>query len=173
MWNTSSTSYLDNKKTNESANDNKIEHARTENSENKTNNSHTSKAKTESVENGSQRLAEKSPYNQSVENLYMNKQKRANRAHQRGLTYPASKPTTKETEEWNNSTKVENKKAAGVVKKANHCRTSSQPSVQYSSKMKYDHPLFEKVRHAKEVADSAMKVRSLLSFSCPLRCCAK
>lgn len=156
MSNSSSTSNLETEKENESEND-KATEKDTQNSENNMDNCQTSKLKAESPESGAQRLTEQSPYNQSVENLYMSKQRRMTRTHQRGLTYPASKPA-KEPEEWNSSTKIENKTCTSVLKKANHSRTSSQPSMQYGSKMKYDHPLFEKVRHAKEVADSAMKV---------------
>lgn len=128
-------------------------------SENKTT-KNTKTTKLECLNSGVQRLKDQSPYNQSSENLYLNRQKRSIRAHQRGLTYPVSKPKI-ENEEWNGSTKVDKKPTnSNGAKKGGHTRTSSQSGTTYCGKMKYDHPLFEKVRHAKEVADSAMKVRT-------------
>ncbi|XP_031566355.1 protein monoglycylase TTLL8-like isoform X2 [Actinia tenebrosa] len=119
----------------------------------------TTKTKQESLEKVS-RFKDESPYNQSVENLSLKRQKRVIRAHQRGATYPAGTNKTRaESEGWNNSTKVEEPRnpstSTAITKKSNHSRTASQP--QFTGKMKYDNPLFEKVRHAKEVAESAIR----------------
>ncbi|XP_032242038.2 tubulin tyrosine ligase 3 isoform X2 [Nematostella vectensis] len=107
---------------------------------------------------GAKRILESSPYNQSVENLCMNKCKRTIRTvHKRGLTHPQTR--AEECEGWNNSTKVDNGQATSRPERparTSHSRTTSQPS-QYCGKMKYDDPLFEKVRQAKEVADIAIK----------------
>lgn len=130
-------------------------------------NSKSLKTKPDSVEKAS-RMKDNSPYNQSVENLYLKKQKRVVRAHQRGATYPSSTNKSRvENEGWNNSTKVEEPKntstSTAAAKKSNHTRTSSQPQPHFTGRMKYDNPLFERVRHAKEVAECAIRVSF---FSC-------
>ena len=98
------------------------------------------------------------PYNQSVDNLTIKKQRRVQRAHRRRMTYPQSKAKTQNSrEEWNDSTKCEDSDAHVHRNKATHTRTNSNPSHPHG-KLKYDDPLFEKVRHAKQIAESAIKV---------------
>ena len=104
-----------------------------------------------------QKMQETSPYNQSIENLYLKKGKRVIRAHKRTVTHPPAKPVVENDNSksnWDDSTKVENP----VKQKTSHSRSHSQPNSQLAGKMKYDDPLFDKVRHAKKVAESAIKV---------------
>lgn len=103
-----------------------------------------------------QRLQEKSPYNQSKENLYM-KKKHLKNLHKRAVTYPSQKVVSEEVNQvnWNESTKVEN---ASSKHKSNHSRSCSQPNSFPARKLKYDDPLFDKVRNAKKVAEDAIKV---------------
>ena len=104
-----------------------------------------------------QRLQEKSPYNQSKENLYMKKTKHLKNVHKRAVTYPSQKVVSEEVNQvnWNESTKVEN---ASSKHKSNHSRSRSQPNSYPARKLKYDDPLFDKVRNAKKVAEDAIKV---------------
>jgi hypothetical protein len=124
----------------------------------------TMKTKQDALEKAS-RFKNCSPYNQSVENLYLKRQKRAIRAHQRCATYPVSTNKTKIENEgsWNNSIKVEEVKnqatTVTAAKKVHHSRSTSQPS--HVGKMKYDNPVFEKVRHAKQVALCAIRVSEI------------
>lgn len=103
-----------------------------------------------------QRLQEKSPYNQSKENLYMKKTKHLKNVHKRAVTYPSQKVVSEEVNQvnWNESTKVEN---ASSKHKSNHSRSRSQPNSYPARKLKYDDPLFDKVRNAKKVAEDAIK----------------
>ena len=105
-----------------------------------------------------QKIRDKSPYNQSLENLYLKKGKRVIKAHKRTATHPPAKPTGVESDSargsWDDNTKVENP----VKQKTTHSRSHSQPGSQLPGKMKYDDPLFDKVRHAKKVAENAIKV---------------
>ena len=107
-----------------------------------------------------QKLQEASPYNQSLENLYMKKGKRVLKAsHKRTLTHPPAKPVAAESDNnspgWDDSTKVE----VTGKQKTTHSRSRSQPNSQRVGKKNYDDPMFDKVRHAKKVAESAIKVR--------------
>lgn len=105
-----------------------------------------------------QKIQEKSPYNQSLENLYLKKGKRVIKAHKRTATHPPTKPIGVESDNargsWDDNTKVENP----VKQKKTHSRSHSQPGSHPPGKMKYDDPLFDKVRHAKKVAENAIKV---------------
>lgn len=105
-----------------------------------------------------QKIQDKSPYNQSIENLYLKKGKRVIKAHKRSMTHPPVKPVAVESDNarsnWDNNTKVENP----GKQKTSHSRSHSQPGSQPPGKMKYDDPLFDKVRHAKKVAENAIKV---------------
>ena len=105
-----------------------------------------------------QKTQEKSPYNQSLENLYLKKGKRVIKAHKRTATHPPTKSIGVDSDNargsWDDNTKVEN----AVKQKTHHSRSHSQPSSQPPGKMKYDDPLFDKVRHAKKVAENAIKV---------------
>ena len=107
-----------------------------------------------------QKTQETSPYNQSLENLYLKKGKRVIKAHKRTVTHPPTKPVVVEsdnTSNWDDSTKVE---IAGK-QKTTHSRSHSQPNTQPARKKEYDDPLFDKVRNAKKVAESAIKVSYL------------
>ena len=97
-----------------------------------------------------------SPYNQSVENLQLKRHKKAVGAHRRRATYPQPKTAQADQEAGlDDSSKVE----TSPKSKASHTRTASQPrGARSGGKLKYDDPLFEKVRQAKEVAERAMKV---------------
>ena len=101
---------------------------------------------------------DKSPYNQSLENLYLKKGKRVLKAHKRTATHPPVKPIAVESDNtrssWDDNTKVEN----SGKQKTFHSRSHSQPGSQPAGKMKYDDPLFDKVRNAKKVAENAIKV---------------
>ena len=112
-----------------------------------------------------QKIQEKSPYNQSLENLYLKKGKRVIKAHKRTATHPPSKSIGVESDNargsWDDNTKVENP----VKRKTSHSRSHSQPSSQPPGKMKYDDPLFDKVRHAKKVAENAIKVSLSMHYS--------
>ena len=105
-----------------------------------------------------QKMQETSPYNQSIENLYMKKGKRVVKGHKRTMTHPLTKTVAEESDNaksnWDDSTKVENP----VKQKTGHSRSHSQPGSHRVGKLKYDDPLFDKVRHAKKVAESAIKV---------------
>ena len=103
-----------------------------------------------------QKMQETSPYNQSIENLYMRKAKRVIRAHKRTATHPPTKSVPEEPNEanWNDSTKVENNNK----QKNSHSRSHSQPSSHRVGKLKYEDPLFDKVRNAKKTAETAIKV---------------
>ena len=105
------------------------------------------------------RVQEKSPYNQSLENLYLKKGKRVIKAHKRTATHPPTKHVRVESHNargsWDDNTKIDNP----VRQKITHSRSHSQPGSQPLGKMKYDDPLFDKVRHAKKVAENAIKVR--------------
>ena len=103
------------------------------------------------------KLQEESPYNQSVENLYMKRAKHLKNLHKRAVTHPSQKVVSEEVNpvNWNESTKVEN---AASKHKSNHCRSHSQPNSHLAGKLKYDDPLFDKVRNAKKVAEDAIKV---------------
>lgn len=107
-----------------------------------------------------QKMQESSPYNQSIENLYMKKGKRVIKNHKRTATHPPAKPVVVENDNsksnWDDSTKVENP----GKQKTTHSRSHSQPSSQPVGKRNYDDPLFDRVRHAKKVAESAIKVSS-------------
>ncbi|KAL9959524.1 hypothetical protein ACROYT_G032852 [Oculina patagonica] len=108
-----------------------------------------------------QKMQETSPYNQSIENLYMKKGKRVIKAHKRTATHPPAKTVVVENDNsksnWDDSTKVENP----GKQKTTHSRSHSQPSSQPVGKLKYDDPLFDKVRHAKKVAESAIKQKKV------------
>ena len=112
-----------------------------------------------------QKFQESSPYNQSLENLYLKKGKQVLKAaHKRTLTHPLAKPVTVESDNkspgWDESTKVE---IAGK-QKTTHSRSRSQPNSQ-PGKKSYDDPLFDKVRNAKKVAENAIKVsKNLIIF---------
>ncbi|KAK3736202.1 hypothetical protein QZH41_011889, partial [Actinostola sp. cb2023] len=154
--NSSSTTDVENGKVDETENDNEKENNSSEMEPSFE--SKTTKSNQDSLDSKAKRLQEQSPYNQSVENLYLNKQKRTIRAHQRAATYPVTIDRSKAEsgDEWNNSTKVATGKSttSNKTKNGNHSRTRSQHG---HCKMKYEHPLFEKVRHAKGVAESAIK----------------
>lgn len=104
------------------------------------------------------KIQDKSPYNQSLENLYLKRGKRVIKAHKRTVTHPPAKPIGVESDNargsWDDNTKVENP----VKQKTNHSRSHSQPSSHPPGKMRYDDPLFDKVRNAKKVAENAIKV---------------
>ena len=108
-------------------------------------------------------MLETSPYNQSTENLYLRKQsikRSVTTRHKRSLTHPLQKPSDAEKGQgsWDNSPKVENHSKA----KGSLSRSQSQLvgfNLQLPGKLKYDDPSFDKVRHAKQVAESAIKVR--------------
>ena len=102
-------------------------------------------------------MQETSPYNQSVENLYMRRAKRVIKAHKRTVTHPPTKASMEESNEanWNDSTKVEN---TTNKRKNSHSRSHSQPNSHPVGKLKYDDPLFNKVRNAKKTAETAIKV---------------
>lgn len=104
-----------------------------------------------------QKVQETSPYNQSVENLYMRRSKRVIKAHKRTVTHPPPKTVAKENNEanWNDSTTVENTTSK---QKCTHSRSHSQPNSHPVGKLKYDDPLFDKVRNAKKTAETAIKV---------------
>lgn len=106
-----------------------------------------------------QKMQETSPYNQSIENLYMKKGKRVIKTHKRTVTHPPAKPVIEndnsKSANWDDSTKVENP----GKQKTTHSRSHSQPSSQLGKK-NYDDPLFDRVRQAKKVAESAIKVSS-------------
>ena len=104
-----------------------------------------------------QKMQETSPYNQSVENLYMRRSKRVIKGHKRTATHPPPKAVVEENSEadWNDSTKVENTTSK---QKGSHSRSHSQPNARPVGKLKYDYPLFDKVRNAKKAAETAMKV---------------
>ena len=105
-----------------------------------------------------QKVQEKSPYNQSLENLYLKKGKRVLKAHKRTATHPPAKHVGVESNNargsWDDNTKIDNP----VKQKTTHSRSHSQPGSRPPGKMKYDDPLFDKVRHAKKVAENAIKV---------------
>ena len=98
-----------------------------------------------------------SPQNRSVENDHVKRQKKGAGARKRRATYPQSKSRQELEQEagWDDSTKVEK----SPRNKPAHARALSQnQGSKTGGKMKYDDPLFEKVRQAKEVAERAMKV---------------
>ena len=105
-----------------------------------------------------QKIHNKSPYNQSLENLYLKRGKRVIKAHKRTVTHPPAKPIGVESDNargsWDDNTKAENP----VKQKTTHSRSHSQPSSHPPGKMRYEDPLFDKVRNAKKVAENAIKV---------------
>lgn len=108
-----------------------------------------------------QKMQETSPYNQSVENLYLRRAKRVIKAHKRTVTHPLPKTVTEEDNEaiWNDGTRVEN---ITNKQKNPHTRSHSQPNSHPARKLKYDDPLFNKVRNAKKLAETAIKVCEIL-----------
>ena len=104
-----------------------------------------------------QKMQETSPYNQSVENLYVKRARRVLKAHKRTVTHPPSKAGTEEGNEMNlnDTSRVENNPSK---QKNTHSRSHSQPSSHPVGKLKYDDPLFSKVRNCKKAAETAIKV---------------
>lgn len=104
-----------------------------------------------------QKMQETSPYNQSVENLYLKRARRVLKAHKRTVTHPPSKAGTEEGNEMNlnDTLRVENNPSKH---KNTHSRSHSQPSSHPVGKLKYDDPLFSKVRNCKKAAETAIKV---------------
>ena len=103
------------------------------------------------------KMQETSPYNQSVENLYLKRARRVLKAHKRTVTHPPSKARTEEGNEMNlsDTSRVENNPSK---QKNTHSRSHSQPSSHPVGKLKYDDPLFSKVRNCKKAAETAIKV---------------
>ena len=104
-----------------------------------------------------QKMQETSPYNQSVENLYLKRARRVLKAHKRTVTHPPSKAGTEEGNEMNlnDTSRVEGNPSK---QKNTHSRSHSQPSSHPVGKLKYDDPLFSKVRNCKKAAETAIKV---------------
>ena len=107
-------------------------------------------------------MLETSPYNQSTENLYLRKhviKRSVVKGRKRSLTHPLQKSGNNEKNEssWDGNTKIEDSKKS----KVSHARSQSQPlgyTSQPAGKLKYEDPLFDKVRQAKCVAEAAIKV---------------
>ena len=96
-----------------------------------------------------QKMQEISPYNQSVENLYLKRARRVLKVHKRTVTHPPSKASTDEGNEMNLHPNKQ---------KNTHSRSHSQPSSHPVGKLKYNDPLFSKVRNCKKAAETAIKV---------------
>lgn len=94
--------------------------------------------------------------NRTVENIQTKRQKKVDAIHKRRATDPQSKSQQGEQEAiLDNSAKVEKSPKS----KTTAARASSQnQGSRVAGKMKYDDPLFEKVRQAKEFSERAMKV---------------
>ena len=104
-----------------------------------------------------QKMQEISPYNQSVENLYLKRARRVLKVHKRTVTHPPSKAGTDEGNEMNlnDTSRVDNNPSK---QKNTHSRSHSQPSSHPVGKLKYNDPLFSKVRNCKKAAETAIKV---------------
>lgn len=107
-----------------------------------------------------QKLQGRSPYNQSIENLYLKKAKYLMKVHKRTITHPPQKTVAEVVNDsnWNGCRGMEN---ATNKQKGFHSRSHSQPSCNPVGKLKYNDPLFDKVRNAKKAAETAIKHKKI------------